>query len=158
MMLIEGNEASMLRKYSYRGHFIWSKVRNGDARNKTHPGYEWSVQLAGESIHGRKITYTKKASKAYIDKLRENHPALVLFKELFEKEVASGTNPNDPAYYVSRCPFHKVCRSKGIAVPDNFIEATKWEEEIGLTEFAFKIVQAHRELHDTSIKSRRLIT
>ena len=45
MKLIEGNEATRVRVYSYRGHRIVSRARSGDARNKAHPGYDWHVEL-----------------------------------------------------------------------------------------------------------------
>ena len=51
MILVEGNQATNRRKFSYRGHFIWSQVRSHDFRNKSHPGYNWSVEMAdGQKI------------------------------------------------------------------------------------------------------------
>jgi hypothetical protein len=68
MKLIEGNSATSRRKYSYRGHFIWSVARRGDARNKTNSGYDWHVELADGQI--RNPVGGKRAdAKQFIDQL-----------------------------------------------------------------------------------------
>ncbi len=74
---------------------------------------------------------------------RKIHPALALFKELFEM-WATPDNPDLPEYIVSRCPFRMELRRRGIEHPDNFIKFCEWEEEIGLRKFAKKVIAAYR--------------
>ena len=66
MKLIEGNSATVRRKFSYRGHFIWGVARSGDARRKTSKGYEWHVEFADGTLKNS-ISGTRSAAKEIID-------------------------------------------------------------------------------------------
>ena len=69
------------------------------------------------------------------------HPALALFKRLFEEAEASDpiAMPKD---YVQRNWLWDQCAKNGIEVPANPIQAWEWEEEIGLARDRVDIVGA----------------
>lgn len=77
------------------------------------------------------------------------HPALALYAELFQREAAAGNNIETPTHWVKRNCFHAECRRRGIKCPDGFVDAVAWEESIGLTEFAHKVVAGHHKAHGT---------
>lgn len=66
MILLKGNSATNKRKFSYRGHYIHSAVRSGDARNLTHPGYLWHVEWAEGHVY-YPIGGSRAAAKKAID-------------------------------------------------------------------------------------------
>mgnify|MGYP001583554028 CR=1 FL=1 len=70
------------------------------------------------------------------------HPALALFKRLFEEAEA-----NDPIAmpkdYVQRNWLWDPCAKNGIEVPTNPIQAWEWEEEIGLAKLAQRLIRSH---------------
>ncbi len=68
MKLVEGNSATVRRKFFYRGHFIWSVARRGDARNKTSPGYNWHVELSDGQIRWP-VGGTRSSAKSFVDQI-----------------------------------------------------------------------------------------
>jgi hypothetical protein len=82
-----------------------------------------------------KTAHTKGAGK---------HPALALFKQLFDKRAAEDS-PYLPGDFVPRNYFLMKCREAGIDAPENFIEALKWEEKIGLRAYARNVIRAYRK-------------
>lgn len=76
------------------------------------------------------------------------HPALALYKSLFDKVAAEGS-PVNPTHYVPRSWFVVKCREAGIEVPENVVKMWEWEQQIGLNKFAEKLIRAHHKAHGT---------
>lgn len=75
----------------------------------------------------------------------KKHPAFSIFEKLFN-EQAKDPGPVLPSYFVTPDTFYRECRNAGLTVPDGWVEAKEWEEEIGLPEFARKLIaKYHRE-------------
>jgi hypothetical protein len=70
MVLIEGNSATRKRKFLYRGHFILSRSKTRDFRNKSHPGYDWEVEFADGTKQQLGIA-NRAAAKRVIDAKHE---------------------------------------------------------------------------------------
>ena len=67
------------------------------------------------------------------------HPALALYRQLFDKAVADGAFCN-PGWIVERAVFYQKCEEAGIEFPKGgFIEEMDWEESIGLNPFYIEI-------------------
>lgn len=85
----------------------------------------------------------------------EPHPALALYKQLFD-EAASGadvaTNSAGvlPTAFVESSIFHARLRHVGIDRPDGFVEFSDWCDAIGLPECSHQLVLAYHRKHGTS--------
>ena len=82
------------------------------------------------------------------------HPALTLYKRLFEQvaageDVATNTATN-PTVFVEASIFHARLLAAGIDRPEGFVEFADWCDEIGLPEFAHKLTLAYHRGHGTT--------
>jgi hypothetical protein len=72
------------------------------------------------------------------------HPALKLFQQLFE-EACKNPGPESVTNYVPRAVFHKRAQEEGMLTSDSWVDALKWEEEVGMPEFAHKLFAKHHK-------------
>lgn len=90
---------------------------------------------------------------------RERHPALNLFRELFDKAAARRDLVAAPSYFVPRSAFIAELKKRGIEHPSKIVDIWRWEGEIGLTQFAKKTIRAYKSgqssTHETQIPRRR---
>lgn len=57
---------------------------------------------------------------------------------------------HSPSLFVESGVFHMRLKAEGIERPENSVEYWKWCEDLGLPEFAHKLVMAHHRLAGTS--------
>lgn len=76
------------------------------------------------------------------------HPALALFKEMFDA-VAQQDTVTAPSHYVPHSVFMAECYRRGIRKPCGFIEETEWLDSIGMPEYAHKVIKAHHRSRGT---------
>ena len=81
--------------------------------------------------------------------MKKLHPALDLFGKMF-RQVAASDPIVTPDHFVETHVFQDALTKAGIDHPEGFIQYADWCEQIGLCDFAHKLIRAHHQKMGTS--------